>query len=149
MAGCGADWKKAKGLVADLGVGDCVEFVGNRPNAEILKMMRESSIFLFTSNRQEGWGAVLNEAMGAGCACVAGDEIGSAPYLIKDGENGFLFKSCDLDDLTKKVRLLLDDATLRERVSVAVYETMQNEWSPKAAVGRLMRFLKNNERGVL
>ena len=100
--------------------------------------MRESSIFLFTSNRQEGWGAVLNEAMGAGCACVAGDEIGSAPYLIRDGENGFLFKSCNLDDLTKKVRLLLDDVALRKRVSVAAYRTMQDEWSPKAAVTRFL-----------
>lgn len=58
MAGTGADWEKAKEWVANLGVGECVEFVGNRPNAEILKMMRESGIFLFTSNRQEGWGAV-------------------------------------------------------------------------------------------
>ena len=138
MAGTGADWEKAKQLTEVQGVRDCVELIGNFPNSEILEKMRESSIFLFTSNRQEGWGAVLNEAMGAGCACVAGDEIGSAPYLIRDGENGFLFKSCNLDDLTKKVRLLLDDVALRERVSVAAYRTMQDEWSPKAAVTRFL-----------
>jgi glycosyltransferase involved in cell wall biosynthesis len=138
MAGTGADWEKAKHLVETLGVEDCVELIGNFPNSVILNMMRGSSIFLFTSNREEGWGAVLNEAMGAGCACVVGDEIGSAPYLIRDGENGFLFKSCSLDDLTKKVCRLLDDAALRERISVAAYETMQNEWNPQVAAVRIM-----------
>ncbi len=138
MAGGGEDWEKAKRLVGRLNVGDCVALIGNLPNAEILEKMRGSSIFLFTSNRQEGWGAVLNEAMGAGCACVVGDEIGSAPYLIRDGENGFLFKSCSLDDLTKKACRLLDDAAWRERISVAAYETMQNEWSPQVAAVRIM-----------
>lgn len=138
MAGTGSDWGKAKHLVETQGVDDCVELIGTLPNAEILEKMRESSLFLFTSNRQEGWGAVLNEAMGAGCACVVGDEIGSAPYLIRDGENGFLFKSCSLDDLTEKVCRLLDDAALRERVSVSAYETMRNEWSPQVAAVRII-----------
>ena len=141
MAGTGADWEKAKHVVETQGVGDCVELIGTFPNAEILKMMWKSSIFLFTSNREEGWGAVLNEAMGAGCPCVVSDEIGSAPYLIRDGENGFLFKSCSLDDLTKKVRILLDDSALRERISVTAYETMQREWSPESAVTRFLEWI--------
>lgn len=138
MAGSGTDWDMAKRLVKIQEVEDYVEFVGNHPNAEILKMMRKSSIFLFTSDRQEGWGAVLNEAMGSGCACVVGDEIGAAPYLIKDGKNGFLFKSCNLEDLTRKVRLLLDNSVLRERVSVTAYETMQGEWGAAIAAERLL-----------
>jgi len=143
MAGTGADWEKAKRLVERQGVGDCVKLIGTLPNAEILEKMRESSVFLFTSNRQEGWGAVLNEAMGSGCACVVGNEIGSAPYLIKDGENGFLFKSCNLEDLKKKVRLLLDDVALRERISVAAYRTMQNEWSPRNVASQFLSLNEN------
>lgn len=141
MAGMGADWEKAKCLIEAQDVEDCVELIGNFPNAEILKVMRKSSIFLFTSNREEGWGAVLNEAMGAGCACVVSDEIGSAPYLIRDGENGFLFKSCNLDNLTEKVRILIDDGALRERISITAYETMQGEWSPKSAVTRFLDWI--------
>ncbi|MBQ6705356.1 MAG: glycosyltransferase [Opitutales bacterium] len=150
MAGMGDDSGKAKHLIGSQEIEDCVDLIGNLPNAEILKKMEESSIFLFTSNRQEGWGAVLNEAMSRGCACVVGDEIGSAPYLIKDGENGFLFKSCNLEDLTEKVRLLLDDAALRKRVSVAAYETMQGEWGPRGAVSRIISLLNKKlfENGI-
>ena len=37
---------------------------------------------------QEGWGAVVNEAMNSGCAVVADHMIGAAPWLIRQGENG-------------------------------------------------------------
>jgi glycosyltransferase involved in cell wall biosynthesis len=45
-------------------------------------------VFIFTSDRNEGWGAVLNEAMGSGCAVVAADLIGSVPYLIEHKKMG-------------------------------------------------------------
>lgn len=50
-------------LIDQLGVQDCVELMGSRPNSEILKAMQESEIFLFTSDKMEGWGAVANESI--------------------------------------------------------------------------------------
>ena len=47
---------------------------------------------------QEGWGAVLNEAMNSGCACIASHAIGSAGFLIEHGENGFVYRDGDMDD---------------------------------------------------
>lgn len=79
-----------------MNVGDCVSLIGNMPNDEILALMQKSHIFIFTSDRNEGWGAVLNEAMSNGCAVVASNMIGAAPYLIKQGENGYIFKSGDV-----------------------------------------------------
>ena len=32
--------------------------------------MEKADIFLFTSDRREGWGAVANEAMNSACALV-------------------------------------------------------------------------------
>ena len=49
--------------------------------------MEKSEIFLFTSDKGEGWGAVLNESMNSACAVVASHAIGSVPFLLKDGEN--------------------------------------------------------------
>lgn len=46
-------------------------------------MMRESHIFIFTSDRGEGWGVVLSEAMANGCTVVASNKIGAAPFLVK------------------------------------------------------------------
>lgn len=143
MAGTGPGVKAAWRLIGRLGLEDRVFLIGTHPNSEVLKIMRESSIFLLTSNRQEGWGAGLNEAMGAGCAVVASDAAGASPYLIRDGKNGFLFKSGSVRDLTEKVQRLIDDRDLRVRFSKEAYMTMQNLWSPKVAASRLIMLCEN------
>jgi len=103
MVGSGEFLEKTKCLITKLGIENSVSLIGNMPNDEILSLMRQSHIYVFTSDRNEGWGAVLNEAMSNGCAVVASNMIGAAPYLIKHGENGYMFKSGNLNDLTSKV----------------------------------------------
>ena len=100
MYGRGDELYPTQQLVKSLALNDNVSFYGSLPNEEILKEMRKHEIFLFTSDRNEGWGAVLNESMSNGCAVVASNLIGSVPFLIQDGENGMVFKSGDLVFLT-------------------------------------------------
>lgn len=138
MYGSGAEIDSIKKLVSELGVNDVVSFCGNLPNDEILKQMREHEIFLFTSDRNEGWGAVLNEAMSNGCAVVASHLIGSVPFLIKNGKNGLVFKSEDLNSLECKVRFLLDNPLSRIEIAKNAIYTMRNEWSPSIAARRFL-----------
>ena len=72
---------------------DCVHMLGAMSPDEVRKHMEQANIFLFTSDRNEGWGAVLNEAMNSGCAVVASHAIGSVPYLIKNGNNGYIYEN--------------------------------------------------------
>ena len=150
MYGSGVELEKTKRLAKSLGVDDVVSFMGNMPNEEILKVMRQHDIFLFTSDQNEGWGAVANEAMSNGCAIVASDSIGSIPFLVKDGENGCVFKSCDLDSLCNKVEYLLDNDSKRQSIAKNAYYTMRDIWSPQNAA---MNFLKlvddlQNSKGI-
>ena len=114
MYGSGEQQESTRILIGELGVSGYVHLCGNLPNAQILEEMRNHDIFLFTSDHNEGWGAVLNESMSNGCVPVASDAIGSVPYLIKNGDNGLTFKSGDLDSLEKAVTTLLDNPTLRK-----------------------------------
>lgn len=109
--------------------------------------MRNHQIFLFTSDRNEGWGAVLNESMSNGCAVVASDLIGSAPFLIEDGVNGLLFKSENVDSLYAKVKMLLDNPTLTENMAENAILTMRNTWSPKIAAERFIKLASNLSNG--
>ena len=93
MYGNGEYEIQTRQLAKELEVEDVVRFIGVKPNNELLDDMREHSIFLFTSDRNEGWGAVANESMSNGCVLVASDGIGSSPYLINDGQTGLLFTS--------------------------------------------------------
>lgn len=103
--------------------------------------MEKSSIFLFTSDRGEGWGAVLNESMNSGCAVVASSEIGAAPFLINDGENGYLYRDCDFDDFYNKVKILCLDKTKRNMFGINAYKTILEVWNPREAAKRLLRLV--------
>jgi glycosyltransferase involved in cell wall biosynthesis len=138
MAGSGEFFQKTKSLIEKLDVDDCVSLIGNMPNDEILALMQTSHIFIFTSDRNEGWGAVLNEAMSNGCAVVASNMIGAAPFLIKHGENGYMFKSGDIKDLTIKVEDLINNPIRRNDFSRKAYQTLKSEWSPANAAYRFL-----------
>lgn len=134
-------------LIKALNVEDCVSLKGNVPNSTIIEEMKRHHIFLFTSDKKEGWGAVANESMANGCVLVASDAIGSSPYLVKDGYNGFLFKSCDIDSLTSKVEWLLNHPTERYKMQTNAMETMRRLWNPRNAANSLLRLIDSIENG--
>ena len=132
-------WHTTKRLVERLHLSRYVKLTGALPNTEVLERMRKSNIFLFTSDKGEGWGVVLNEAMCSGCACVVSHEIGSVPTLIKNNENGLIFKSRSTDSLFKKVTQLYDDPKLCIQYGRNAYKTITEEWSVQHAVDRLIQ----------
>ena len=117
------------------------------PNAEVLQQMRQHDIFLFTSDKNEGWGAVANEAMSNGCCLLGSDAIGSVPYLVTDGATGMIFKSCDLDSLYEKVKYLLDNPEERQRMARDGQIRLQKVWSPENAAKSLLQLIDDLQHG--
>lgn len=138
MFGSGTEFEKSRALSEMLNVSDIVKFRGNLPNKEILEEMSSHNIFLFTSDSNEGWGAVANESMSNGCVLVASDAIGSVPFLLSDGYNGLVFKSCDINSIEEKVEFLLNNPDERARLSLNGYNTMKDVWSPENAARNFM-----------
>lgn len=137
-------------LINDLD--DCVHILGSMTPEKVREHMEESEIFLFTSDRQEGWGAVLNESMNSACAVVANNNIGAAPYLLNDGENGFLYFNDSVEELYGKVKYLLDNKEERQEMGKKAYRTMLNEWNAEVAAERFLKLaeeLKNNKKCAL
>ena len=115
-----------------------VTFVGAVSADKVREYMENAAIYLFTSDRQEGWGVVLNEAMNSGCAIVASDAAGATPYLIENGENGIIYQLGDFDNLYQTVQKLLSEHELRVKLGKNAYETITNEWNADIAAGRLI-----------
>ena len=147
MYGSGEEETATKQLACELGVGDVVQFHGALPNAEILQAMRQRDIFLFTSDRNEGWGAVANEAMANGCVLVASDAIGSTPYLIKEGVNGFSFASECVEALTERVEWLINNPEQMRLMQREACRTMQEVWSPAKAASTLLQLIEDLQHG--
>lgn len=55
----------------------------------------------------ETWGLALNEAMACGKAVLASDKTGGAIDLIKNGVNGYIFESNNLQDLVNKLMTMI------------------------------------------
>lgn len=133
---------KLRQMIKDKSLNNCVEMIGSIPPEQIREQMERSNIFLFTSDRQEGWGAVLNESMSSGCAVVANKAIGSVPFLIRDGENGFMYDMHKKDDLYNKIEILVKNKSLREKMSKNACMTMQNIWCAEIAAERLIKLFE-------
>ena len=139
MLGNGVLWDDIRQQVQELGLEDCVQLIGSVPAEQVRSYMEDASVYLFTSDRNEGWGAVLNESMNSGCAVVACSAIGSVPFLLRDGINGFTYESGNVDQLYEKVKFLLDNPEKGEEMGREAYETMAGMWNAEVAAERLLR----------
>lgn len=117
---------------------DCVEMLGTMSPDEVRSHMERADIFLFTSDFNEGWGAVLNESMNSGCAVVASHAIGAVPFLIRDGENGLVYQNGNQKQMEERVRRLLDDGEYRKKIARKAYLTISREWNAECAAERLV-----------
>lgn len=123
---------------------DRVFMRGAMPPEKVREYMEQSEIFLFTSDRQEGWGAVLNESMNSACAVVANNSIGSVPFVIANGENGMIYSDGNVDEFYNKVKLLIDNTEMRISVEKNAYITINDEWNATVAAERLVQLIENN-----
>jgi glycosyltransferase involved in cell wall biosynthesis len=138
MIGVGVLKQKIEQMIADNNLSDCVSLLGAMKPDEVRSYMERSDIYLFTSDQNEGWGAVLNEAMNSACAVVANDQIGSVPYLIKDGANGLVYSKGNIDHLYRRVKELIDNPERRESIAINAYKTMADTWNADVAAERLI-----------
>lgn len=134
-------------MIKDKNLEDCVHLHGFMSPEQVRGWMERAEIYLFTSDRNEGWGAVLNESMNSACAVVADEKIGSVPFLIENGVNGFTYNQKKKDDLFSKVRHLLDSSALRHSMQKKAYETMIDMWNANIATERLLKLIECLKKG--
>lgn len=147
MIGTGYMEGQVQTMISDKKIGDVVHMLGSMSPEKVREYMERANIFLFTSDHQEGWGAVLNESMNSACAVVACDAIGSVPFLLKDGENGLTYSEGDFEMFYRQIKWLLDEPELRERCGRAAYRTITEMWCAEAAAERVLRLAECLQNG--
>lgn len=84
----------------------------------------EASIFCMTS-AFESFGMVLTEAMQHKVVPIAFNSYSTASEIINTGYDGYLIKPFDLDEYTMKLSLLMQDASLREKMADKAYHSVK------------------------
>ncbi len=118
-------------------LGKWVKFGSMMPQKEYAKWLSNLDVYILASNRNEGWGATLVEAMDAGCAVIANADAGVTLEVVKDGENGYVFSGNDVGLVIKRLKTLVEDASLRNRFGRSAWQTIQ-EWTPKVGAERIL-----------
>lgn len=137
MIGGGAMEEQVRSLIAKYGLQQEVRLPGFLTPAQVREYMERADVFLFTSDRREGWGAVVNEAMNSGCALVADHMIGAVPYLIRDGENGLIYRDGNREELFALTEKLVKDRGLCARLGRNAYRTITEVWNAENAARSL------------
>jgi glycosyltransferase involved in cell wall biosynthesis len=117
LLGGGPELDRFEAMVPD-GLRDRAQFIGHRQPEDLPSVFAEADIFCLPS-RHDGWGVVINEALGAGLPIVATDKVGAAHDLVQNGVNGFIVPAEDHESLAAALSRLCDDAALRARCALA------------------------------
>lgn len=103
-----------------------VKWLGRRE--DIKELLQRCHIFVFPSYYMEGLPKSLIEACAIGRPIVTTDNIGCRDVVI-DGVNGYLVPVKDANTLAEKLKVLIDNPILRDRMGKAAREKAENEFS--------------------
>lgn len=145
IAGGGPDKKLLQDMINDLGISDCVTFLGYVLNEDRNRLYNEGKIFLLTSPK-EGFPTTIVEAMCAGACCVSSD-VGDVSDIVENGRSGILIKPYDAIEFYKKniVNLLRNPGIRNEMTSNAMkirykcsYTYRISQWEQKMRRAKLI-----------
>lgn len=129
VVGDGPQKGQLESLTRTLHLQERVRFLGRRD--DVPEILRTSDVFVFPS-QLESFGLAALEASACGLPVVASD-VGGLPEVIQDGVSGMLFPSKDVEALAERIRRLVDDPALRQRMGAAGRERALR-FAPEASV---------------
>ena len=122
LCGDGPERKFLQREIDELGLGESVSLMGFR--RDVADVLRVSDIYVQCSET-EGLSRSILEALSVGLPVVASN-VGGNIELVRDGINGFLFSTGDVESLVEKVSLLLGDSLKRRIFGEKSQELFKN-----------------------
>ena len=132
LLGTGPDCEALKSMVP-LALHDRVRFLGFQQPDVIPDIFAAADLFVLPS-RYDGWGVVVNEALGSGLPIIVTDRVG-ARDLVKNGSNGFITPTGDVDILAQALLQLAQDSKLRKAFS-STSAALAGHWGIEEGVRR-------------
>jgi glycosyltransferase involved in cell wall biosynthesis len=126
LAGTGPLQPHLAAQAQHLGISSRLRFLGQRH--DIPQLLQKSDIFVLPTEA-EGMSNALLEAMACGLPCLTSD-LPVNQELIQPEHTGLLFAKKDLESLTKALRRLCEEESLRKRLGHNARQYIQNHHSP-------------------
>lgn len=108
-----------------------VEYLGFQAPDDLPRFFAEADVFVLPS-RYDGWGVVINQAVGAGLPVICSDQVGAGYDLVETDVNGLKFRAGDESELANAMRRFIEHPEI-----VATWgEASRNagrQWTPTIA----------------
>lgn len=111
-------------LKDEVGLHDLVAFLGSRAQDSLPYYYSAAEVCIVPSH-YESFGLVALEAMACGTPVIA-SRVGGLQHTVEDGVSGFLVPAGDPDALADKLRVLLCDNDLRQRLGANAHDEAQH-----------------------
>ncbi len=147
VVGSGPAEKSLRQLIVNLNITDHVELLGPRPNSELPIYYASADVFVapfVETDRgvKEGLPVTLLEAMSSGAVVITGGLVGNRD-LVKHGQNGFLCRQRDPQNLAEKVIDVLSMDTSAS-IKSAARQTVVDHYDWSAIGKRFSDLLKDS-----
>jgi len=118
-----------EGRARKLGFAERVRMLGFVNQSQLPAVYRAADLFVLPS-LYEPFGLVVNEAMLCGCPVAVSDRVGAKYDLVREGQNGYIFPTGNVEALAAIYRDFLPDPEKRRRMGNAARLRMET-WSPR------------------
>ena len=113
--------------------GKYIKWLGYR--TDVKELLQQSHIVAFPSYYMEGLPKSLIEATAVGRPIITTQSIGCKD-TVDDGVNGYLIAPKEVEPLVEKLRMLIDDAALRQKMGKAAREKAERDFSLDVVIER-------------
>jgi glycosyltransferase involved in cell wall biosynthesis len=140
IVGTGPQETFLRQLSNKLSLTDQVHFLGFIPHSKLPKYYNSSDIFVNCSSWPDPALTIL-EAMASHCAVIV-SKMCSFENIIH-GQNGLVFRNEDHDDLSSKLRLLLENESLRRKLAQNAFQTVKDKFDYKVVATQFERLFRD------
>jgi glycosyltransferase involved in cell wall biosynthesis len=88
-----------------------ISYEGFQPPERLSEYFARADVFVLPS-RYDGWGVVINQALGAGLPVISSEAVGAALDLVEKDVNGFLFEPGNPEALHRAMQVFTENPAL-------------------------------------
>jgi glycosyltransferase involved in cell wall biosynthesis len=136
LLGGGSQGARIRQILMNGGVLDRVHFGGQVPYDDLPRWYQMADIYISPSH-VDGSSVSLMEAIASGLPCLASDIPGNKEW-ISEGENGWLFRDGDADDLVEKISHAIKNRRSFKKMGESARKTAEQKADWKKNFGKLL-----------
>jgi glycosyltransferase involved in cell wall biosynthesis len=136
LLGGGSQGPRIRQILMSGGVLDRVHFGGHVTQADLPRWYHRGDIYVSPSH-VDGSSVSLMEALASGLPCLVSDIPGNQEWIV-DGENGWLFRDGNVDDLVEKISSAIKKRRSFKKIGESARKTAEQKADWKKNFGKLL-----------